>query len=189
MAEGIHVFGGASMGALRAAELAPFGMRGVGRDLRGLSRRARLACSGDAPFEDDDEVAVLHGPAEAGWQPLSEAMVDIRCTLAAAERAGVIDPAERRAIAGIAKATFFAERTWPAILDRAAASGLAPARRAALAAWLGHGRVTQKRDDARLLLDEIRHSSPGRPHRFALASPSPIPPCGPWRWPRPARRA
>ena len=30
MAQGVHVFGSASMGALRAAELAPFGMRGVG---------------------------------------------------------------------------------------------------------------------------------------------------------------
>ena len=31
MTKGIHVFGAASMGALRAAELHPFGMRGVGR--------------------------------------------------------------------------------------------------------------------------------------------------------------
>ena len=31
MVEGIHVFGSASMGALRAAELHPFGMRGIGR--------------------------------------------------------------------------------------------------------------------------------------------------------------
>ncbi|HEY0580591.1 MAG TPA: TfuA-like protein, partial [Chloroflexota bacterium] len=30
MAEGVHVFGSSSMGALRAAELAPFGMTGVG---------------------------------------------------------------------------------------------------------------------------------------------------------------
>ena len=48
MAQGVHVFGSASMGALRAAELAPFGMRGVGRDLRGLSRRAARAVSGRA---------------------------------------------------------------------------------------------------------------------------------------------
>ena len=33
MAEGIHVFGSASMGALRAAELHPFGMVGVWRIL------------------------------------------------------------------------------------------------------------------------------------------------------------
>ena len=31
LTRGVHVFGAASMGALRAAELAPFGMQGVGR--------------------------------------------------------------------------------------------------------------------------------------------------------------
>ena len=31
LSEGVHVFGAASMGALRAAELAPFGMRGIGQ--------------------------------------------------------------------------------------------------------------------------------------------------------------
>ena len=42
MTQGIHVFGSASMGALRAAELEAFGMEGVGADLRGLpQRRAR----------------------------------------------------------------------------------------------------------------------------------------------------
>jgi hypothetical protein len=39
MAQGIHVFGAASIGALRAAELDSFGMRGVGR-LRGLPHGA-----------------------------------------------------------------------------------------------------------------------------------------------------
>ena len=36
-ANGVHVFGAASMGALRAAELDGFGMVGIGRGLRGLS--------------------------------------------------------------------------------------------------------------------------------------------------------
>src|SRR5690348_12016648 len=31
MAQGIHVYGSASIGALRAAELSPFGMKGVGK--------------------------------------------------------------------------------------------------------------------------------------------------------------
>ena len=60
--QGVHVFGAASMGALRAAELAPFGMRGVGRIFEAY-RDGVLPGSGDEPFEDDDEVAVVHGPA------------------------------------------------------------------------------------------------------------------------------
>ena len=47
----------------------------------------------DEPFEDDDEVAVLHAPPEAGGGALSDAMVDLRETLLAAEAAGVIDRA------------------------------------------------------------------------------------------------
>jgi len=45
----------------------------------------------------DDEVAVLHGPEELGYPLLTEAMVDIRATLAEASRVGVIDttPAAR----------------------------------------------------------------------------------------------
>ena len=41
--QGIHVFGAASMGALRAAELAPFGMRGVGRVFGAYRDGARSA--------------------------------------------------------------------------------------------------------------------------------------------------
>src|SRR5262249_44516336 len=51
MERGIRVFGSASMGALRAAELASFGMEGVG---------AIFAAYRDGVLEDDDEVAVAH---------------------------------------------------------------------------------------------------------------------------------
>src|SRR5882672_7236778 len=77
MAAGIHVYGAASIGALRAVELAPFGMRGIGRVYEDFR---------DGVLQDDDEVAVLHGPAELGYPPVTEAMVNIRATLAAAAR-------------------------------------------------------------------------------------------------------
>ena len=60
MAQGIHVFGAASIGALRAAELDAFGMRGIGRIYEAFR---------DGVLEDDDEVAVLHGPEELGYPP------------------------------------------------------------------------------------------------------------------------
>ncbi len=46
LSRGIHVFGSASMGALRGAELCTFGMRGVGRIFEAYR---------DGIFEDDDE--------------------------------------------------------------------------------------------------------------------------------------
>ena len=77
MEAGIHVYGAASIGALRAAELDVFGMRGIGRIYEDFR---------DGVLEDDDEVAVLHGPEELGYPPLTEAMVNIRATFEAAVR-------------------------------------------------------------------------------------------------------
>src|SRR5260370_24883948 len=81
MSQGIHVFGSASMGALRAAELVDFGMEGVG---------AVFEMYRDGILEDDDEVAVVHTTDEFGFRAGSEAMVDIRPTLATATDDGVL---------------------------------------------------------------------------------------------------
>ena len=77
MEQGTHVFGSASMGALRAAELCPFGMAGVGRIFEDYR---------DGVLEDDDEVALIHGPAESGYIGMPEPMVNIRRTLSKAAR-------------------------------------------------------------------------------------------------------
>ena len=77
MARGVHVFGAASMGALRAAELHAFGMQGVGRIFEAY-RYGEL--------EADDEVAVLHGPADLGFVAVTEALVNVRATLRRARR-------------------------------------------------------------------------------------------------------
>jgi len=121
--KGVHVFGAASMGALRAAELAPFGMRGVGRIFEAY-RDGVLADCGGAPFEDDDEVAVIHGPAETGYIAASEAMVNIRYTLAKAESAGVISDPSREHLVMIAKTMFFPERNYELLLQSALTAGV-----------------------------------------------------------------
>jgi len=147
MAEGIHVFGAASMGALRAAELAPFGMEGVGTVFESFQR---------GELEDDDEVAVAHGSAEDGYRLLSEAMVNVRATLAAAEGAGVVAPPTRAVLERVAKELFYMERAWPTVLARAAREGAPSGELEALRAWLPRGRVDQKRQDALSLLRTLR---------------------------------
>jgi len=155
LSRGIHVFGSASMGALRAAELATFGMEGVG-DVFAQYR--------DGLLEDDDEVAVVHGPAGNGYVAMSEAMVNIRATLAAAARDGVI--AERTAVVltGVAKTLFYPERIYPRVLQQAADGGLAPSELDALERWLPTGRIDVKRADAERMLrvmSEHRERAPG----------------------------
>jgi hypothetical protein len=155
MAQGVHVFGAASMGALRAAELQPFGMRGVGRIFEAYRTGVLEPDHGEA-FEDDDEVAVIHGPMEAGYVPLSEAMVNIRCTLAKAEAAGIIGGAMRDALTGIAKGMFYQERSYERLLDQTEVEELDSREISRLRDWLPDGQVNQKRDDAQAMLAAMR---------------------------------
>src|SRR5256885_1265864 len=139
MSHGIHVFGAASMGALRAAELAAFGMEGVGWIFESYR---------DGLIEDDDEVAVAHGPASTGCKPVSEALVNMRRTFAAAVYDGVIAPETAARLLTLARALFYPERSYPAVLARAEEDGLPRSQLAALRGWLPQGRGNQKRGDA-----------------------------------------
>jgi hypothetical protein len=147
MAQGIHVYGSASIGALRAAELYPFGMRGVGRIF--AAYRDGILC-------DDDEVAILHGPEELGYPAVTEAMVNIRATLEKAVAENVLDSWLIARLTEIGKALFYKERRWEAILERAAARGLPPMPLDDLAVWLPAGQVDQKRIDALEMIGAIR---------------------------------
>ncbi|MGB8643741.1 MAG: TfuA-like protein [Anaerolineae bacterium] len=152
MREGVHVFGSASMGALRAAELAPFGMEGVGRIFEAY-------CHGE--LEDDDEVAVAHAPAELDYHAFSDAMVNIRATLAAAEEAGIICANTRTALTQIAKALFYPERTYARLLSSGAAIGLNGPELRRFEAWLPDHAIDQKRQDALSMLHVIRERIAG----------------------------
>lgn len=87
--EGIPVLGSSSMGALRAAELEPFGMIGIGSVFEAYR---------DGRLMDDDEVALCHAPAELRYAPLSEPMVNIRATLTSAHAAGLLSETAHLAV-------------------------------------------------------------------------------------------
>lgn len=144
MAQGIHVFGAASMGALRAAELNAFGMNGIGKIFRDFR---------DGKLEDDDEVAVIH---REDYMPLSEAMVNMRYTFNKAECLGIISSSTRVTLEHIAKRIFYPERTYPAVLEEAYKSRLFPKELTEFKQWLPTGRVDQKLDDAIAMLRTMR---------------------------------
>ncbi|PVE23309.1 hypothetical protein DC522_16355 [Microvirga sp. KLBC 81] len=155
--QGVHVFGAASMGALRAAELCEFGMVGIG---------SIFADYHSGLIEDDDEVAVEHGPAELGFLPLSEAMVDIRATLDAALRGRVIGQEMKNHLIDLAKKLFYADRCWPDLISRARTSGLDSSELDAFEVWLPIGRASRKRRDALEMLAEVSN--------FIAADPPPF---------------
>ena len=146
MQQGIHVFGAGSMGALRAAELHGFGMRGVGRI---------FAAFRDGALEDDDEVAVLHGPPEMGFRPLSETMVGLREALRRSAEEGVVGRETAEALISIAKASFYQDRSWDRLLAEGRAEGLPAEEIAALSRWRRQAKVDPKRDDALAMLQEM----------------------------------
>lgn len=139
MAQGIHVYGSASIGALRAAELHTFGMVGIGRV---------FAAYRDGLLTDDDEVAVLHGPAELGYLAVTEAMVNVRATLDKAVAKGILDLPLVAHLTEIGKALFYKQRSWGAMLRLAADRDVPPMPLNNLATWLHSGPVDQKRADA-----------------------------------------
>jgi hypothetical protein len=133
---GVAVFGGASMGALRAAELAPLGMVGVGRIFRWVQ---------EGVVVDDGEVALLHGHAEHGYRALTLPLVNVRAAAEDARAAGLLSAREARALVAAGASLRYAERTWPRVL---AAARLGDATRARLRDFLPRAR-DPKADDAR----------------------------------------
>ena len=147
MSQGIHVFGAASFGALRAAELAAFGMEGVG---------AIFEAFRDGRLEDDDEVAVAHGTAEFEFRAGSVAMVDIRHTLARAADVGAISDENRAVLESAAKSLFYPERNYPSVLRRGLEMGVPDSELRALQEWLPSGRSSLKHQDALAMLRAIK---------------------------------
>lgn len=152
LSRGVRVYGAASMGALRAAELSAFGMIGVG---------AVFEAFADGTLEDDDEVAVLHGPADDGYRSLSDAMVNVRATLRRAFDEGVITTATADALTTRAKARFYQERSMQRlVLESRDLDGVE-----AMRPWLPAGRVDQKRLDALALLSRLDADRGATSHR------------------------
>lgn len=155
MSQGIHVFGGASMGALRACELATFGMVGVGW-IFDQYRSGQITA--------DDEVAIVHAAAEYEYRPGSEALVNMRQTLSAAARENVCTLVQVAQLIELAAQQFYPDRCWPALLDSAKRSGVDPTMLTRLETWLPNHTINQKRLDALALVETMlaeRKSQPG----------------------------
>jgi hypothetical protein len=152
---GLPVAGGGSMGALRAAECAAFGMTGIGTIYQ------RYA-SGE--IVDDAEVAQLHAPEELNYLPLTEPMVNVEPTLSLLDRQRAVSAATVRSLAEAARQIHYYERTYAEMIRRS--SGLDPEQAQAAGSWLQANAIDQKRVDALEVLDWLR----GQPDRV----PNPV---------------
>jgi hypothetical protein len=159
LAQGVPLYGSSSMGALRAAELAAFGMRGRGDVF------ARYA-SGE--LVDDDEVALAYHQEDGRYRAMSEPMVNIRATVEGAVAAGVISMEIGATALATAKGLEYPQRHQAAVLQRMRADYVDEPAVAALARfWQDHA-VDVKADDARALLRELSGGTEAPPRAPAL---------------------
>lgn len=147
LSNGVSVYGAASMGALRAAELSSFGMIGVGTIFEQYRSGA---------LEDDDEVAIVHDEAAFGYRPRSEALVNIRATLQHACEVGVVSESTARLVIEAAKALFYPDRSYTRAIQLAQKGARVPELER-LKVWIDQNpRVDQKRLDALAMLARVR---------------------------------
>ena len=141
MSQGVHVLGAGSIGALRAAEPEAFGMVGEGRIFEAY--RSGVLEPYYRPFEDDDEVAVVHAPAELGygllWTHLSTSLYFGPC----------VAGRNNLACIGIAwwnwEILFLRRAQHAALIECALRTGWPAPELQRLLDWLPLGRISQKR--------------------------------------------
>lgn len=159
VSRGVRVFGAASMGALRAAECAAFGVMPVGKIAHDYAQGI---------LDDDADVALTHAPQEFGWQPFTVPLVDVRSTAAACVKAGLLNEVAANAAVEVAASLHFTLRTEEDMIERIEAelgSTLAEVFKAHF--------VSQKQADAEELVSILRNAldRPDEPHWTFNASP------------------
>lgn len=140
---GWQVWGLGSMGALRAAELAPYGMHGWGEVydyLRG------------SPVPDD-EVAVLHGPAPE-YRPITEALVDLKRFLRHLVDDQVLIAEHAYEIVSRLANTWFGDRSLAALVDACHRAAGADSARAVSGYLTDYHRYRAKARDLKTFLQE-----------------------------------
>jgi hypothetical protein len=143
MERGVHVFGAASMGALRAVELEMFGMVGIGQIFEWFK---------SGQLEDDDEVAVAHGPAESGYLAVSDAMVNIRHAVRQAQDHGLMTEGLASSFLSAAKNLHYSQRDFRRVLQ-ILGDQVNPAKARELTEYFGAFKPSLKEMDAVLLLE------------------------------------
>ncbi len=161
MEQGVEVWGAASMGALRAAELHSLGMKGVGQLFDAFAR---------GELNDDDEVAVLHTSSEDGFQSLNDAMVNIRETLLAAYQQEIITKNTLDSLLLFCKTQFYPYRSLSRALREL--TPCFPEEGEALAQWLAdHGMIDVKKQDTILALEEAGQTEVAKPNEIMCQTP------------------
>lgn len=162
---GVVIYGAASLGALRACECAEFGMIGIGRifDQYRIGERT-----------SDADVALVFGPAETGYMPLSLTMADADFIIDEIAEAGDISERGIFSLRSSARSFHYKERKWEDVISAAV---LEDRERKSVLKFVEGYCPCQKQRDAVMLIsamisDEIHVSRSKRPRKWILSKTS-----------------
>jgi TfuA protein len=165
LGRGVRIYGASSMGALRAAEMYPLGMIGVGRIYQWY-RSGEVAA--------DDEVALIFDPETL--ESISVPLVNVRYALGKAVDAGLLTEEEPAGLLAAAKKIHYTELTFAQVLRDGRA--LIPAGQSADSLERYLAGFDLKHEDAVACLNEVRGYLDAHPE--LLDEPS-VPQGGPAR--------
>lgn len=140
---GITVVGGSSMGALRACELYPFGMIGVGKIFEDYK---------NGVIVDDDDVAVSLNPETL--EQVSEPWINMKYNFEFAVDDNVISQEECEELLSIAKETYYPRRSFNYVIKK---SSLSDEDKKILIDYINSKDYDVKNRDAREVVEYIKN--------------------------------
>ncbi len=141
----ITVVGGSSMGALRACELYPFGMIGVGQIFEDYK---------NGTIVDDDDVAVALDPES--YEQLSEPWINMKYNFEFAVEDGIISQKECDELLKIAKDTYYPKRSFNYVIKK---SSLNDDKKEELLNYIKSIKYDVKNEDAKKVVEYIKKIS------------------------------
>lgn len=140
--EDITVVGGASMGALRACELYPYGMIGVGSIFEDYK---------NGIIESDDDVAVSLDPDT--YEQLSDSWINMKYNFNKACSDGIISKEDVDNLLSTAKDIYYPRRSFEYVIRK---SELSKEKLEALNEYMDKNKFDIKHDDARKVIEYIK---------------------------------
>ena len=143
----IIVVGGASMGALRACELYPYGMRGVGTIFNDYKIYV---------IDSDDDVAVSFNPET--YQQMSESWINMKYNFQMARDDGIISDEEKDTLLEISKSTYYPKRSFEYTIKK---SSLDAEKQKQLLDYIKDKNFDIKYEDAKKVILEVKKIKEG----------------------------
>lgn len=138
----ITVVGGASMGALRACELYPYGMIGIGNIFEDYK---------NGIIESDDDVAVSLNPTT--YEQISDSWINMKYNFQQAQDANIITCKETENLLATAKEIYYPRRSFEYVIKK---SELTQKKQKDLQEYLNKQGFDIKHDDAKAVIEYIK---------------------------------